>query len=89
MRLREAALSGRHDEAVSWFAEARRVLTEQGARSLLAICDYDEALMYARRGAPGDVRGARPLLEAARRQFEVMGMTGWIRRAEELGEHLG
>jgi hypothetical protein len=32
---------------------------------------------------------ARQRLESARREFEAMGMTGWIRRAEELGRQLG
>jgi hypothetical protein len=86
---RLCALQGRHREAVFWFAEARRVLGEQGARPLLAIADHDEALTYARRDGPGDAQRARPLLDSARRQFEAMGMTGWIRRAEELGSRLG
>ena len=46
------ALSGRTEEAAGWFAEARRVLGEQGALPLLAQCDYDEALMYHRLGTP-------------------------------------
>jgi tetratricopeptide (TPR) repeat protein len=83
------ALTGRHDEAASWFAEARRVLDEQGALPLLAIADYDEALMYVRRGQPGDIDRARPVLDAARRQFEEIGMTGWTRRADELARRLG
>jgi hypothetical protein len=41
------------------------VLDEKGARPLRAIVDYDEALMYARRGEPGDAAHARPLLDAA------------------------
>jgi hypothetical protein len=86
---RLCALTGRHDEAVSWFARARQVITEQGHLPLLAIADYDEALMYVRRGDPGDTDRARPLLDAARRQFEEIGMTGWIRRAEELSKRLG
>jgi class 3 adenylate cyclase/tetratricopeptide (TPR) repeat protein len=85
---RLCALTGRHDEAASWFSKAREVLTEQGARPLLAIVDYDEALMYARRNEPGDAETARPLLEAARSQFESIGMNGWIRRADELAAQL-
>jgi tetratricopeptide (TPR) repeat protein len=81
---RLCALTGRHDEARSWFDAARRVLGEQGALPLLAITDHDEALMYLRRGQPGDLERARPLLDAAHRQFTDMGMTGWIRRAEDL-----
>jgi DNA-binding SARP family transcriptional activator len=86
---RLSALQGRHDEALAWFVEARRVLGEQGARPLLAIADYDEALMYVRRGEPGDLARARPLLGAARKQFEAVGMTGWICRADELSRRCG
>jgi tetratricopeptide (TPR) repeat protein len=85
---RLCALTGRFDEAVSWFAEARRVLDEQGARPLLAMTDYDEALMYVRRDDSGDAQQARPLVEAALQQFEAIGMTGWISRAEELNQSL-
>jgi hypothetical protein len=85
---RICALTGRLVVA-GWFDEARRVLDEQGARPLLAITDYDEALMYVRRGEPGDLDRARPLLDTARRQFETIGMTGWIEGAERLAEHLG
>jgi class 3 adenylate cyclase/tetratricopeptide (TPR) repeat protein len=81
---RLSALQGRHEEALHWFGEARRVLDEQGARPLLAIADYDEALMYSRRASPGDADRARTLLSAARQQFEAIGMTGWTRRSEEL-----
>lgn len=81
---RLSTLRGRYAEATHWFNEARSVLTEQAARPLLAICDYDEALMHARRKEPGDLDLARSLLGAARHQFGAMGMTGWIHRAEEL-----
>jgi hypothetical protein len=81
------ALAGRHDEAERWFAEARLVLAEQRTAAHLAICDFDEALMHARRGGPGAVGAARPLLEAAGPQFEAIGMTGWLRRARELELH--
>jgi len=81
---RLCALQGRYDEAIRWFAEARGVLEEDGARPLRAIVDYDEALMYARRGADGDRERALPLLDAAMRQFSEIGMTGWARLGEEL-----
>ncbi len=81
---RLCALQGRYDEASRWFAEARTVLEEDGARPQRAIVDYDEALMYARRAANGDRERAIPLVDAAMRQFSEIGMTGWTKRAEEL-----
>jgi len=78
------ALQGRYEAAVEWFANARAVLDEQGARPLRAIVDYDEALMYVRRGDAGEAERVAPLLEAALEQFRTIGMTGWIQRAEEL-----
>lgn len=85
---RLCALTGRQEEASSWFSKAREVLTEQGARPLLAIVDYDEALMYARRNAPGDTEAAQTLLHPARAQFDAIGMSGWIRQADELEAQL-
>ncbi len=82
------ALQRRYDEAVEWFARARVVLDEQGARPLRAIVDYDEALMYVRRGEAGDVKRAASLLEAALRQFHAVGMPGWITSAEALQKTL-
>ncbi len=81
---RLCALQGRHDEAVEWFAKARTVLDEQGARPLRAITDFDEALMHARRGMVGDRERVLRLLDLAVPQFEAIGMPGWLRRAEEL-----
>jgi DNA-binding CsgD family transcriptional regulator len=77
------ALLNRHEEAVRWFAEARRVLDEQQARPLRAICDYDEALMYLRRSSRGDRERAQPLLESALAEFRAIGMSGWVRRVED------
>jgi DNA-binding CsgD family transcriptional regulator len=85
---RLCAVQGRDDEALKWLAEARRVLGEQGALSLLAISDFDEALMYLRCGGPGATDRARPLLDNALRQFSSLGMTGWVRRAEETARSL-
>jgi tetratricopeptide (TPR) repeat protein len=85
---RLCAVSGRFEEAGDWFARARAVLEEQGARPLRAIVDYDEALMYVRRAAEGDRERALPLLDAALTQFRDIGMTGWLRRGEELRDRL-
>ena len=86
---RLCALTGRYDEAVAWFAEARPVIAGTGALPLLALADFDEALMYARRCRRGDAEQARPLLKEARRQFNEIGMTGWLRRADALDAQLG
>jgi hypothetical protein len=79
-------LTARFDEARDWFAKARTVLDEQGARPLRAIVDYDEALMYARLGAEGDASRTQSLLEVALAQFAEIGMHGWTTRAEALRE---
>lgn len=86
---RLCALNGRFAEAVGWFAKARAVLDEAGARPLRAIVDFDEALMYARRGDDGDAARALPLLDAAIAQFRAIGMHGWLQRAEGLRGKLG
>jgi hypothetical protein len=40
--------------------------------------------MFVRRAEAGDADRARPLLDAAREQFDAIGMTGWLRRARHL-----
>ncbi len=83
------ALTGRTEEASRWFADARRVLSEQGALTLLAQCDYDEALTYHRLGTPAGDEKARALLGQAWQQFAKLRMKGWTRRAEQLAAQLG
>ena len=78
---RLCAVDGRPDEAAHWFGQARAVLEEQGARPLRAITDFDEALMQTRLER---YASARPLLQAAAGQFQRIGMTGWLRRAEQV-----
>jgi len=78
------ALQGRFSEAREWFAKARRVLEDEGARPLRAIVDFEEALAYVRRSEPGDRAEAVKLLDAALVPFQDLGMTGWQRRAEQL-----
>jgi tetratricopeptide (TPR) repeat protein len=81
---RLCALQARFEEALAWFAKAREVLEEQGARPLRAIADYDEALMHVRRGEPGDRERAESLLQRAIEQFRTIGMPGWERHARRL-----
>ncbi len=83
---RICALQGRFDEALDWFAKSRAVLDEDGWRPLRAVVDYDEALMYVRRGAAGDIERAQPLYAKALEQFRALDMPGWIKRASELAD---
>ncbi|MEE9279142.1 MAG: AAA family ATPase [Myxococcota bacterium] len=78
---RLAALQRRHDAAQQLLAEARITLQEQKARPLLAIADYDEALMHERRG---NTDGARAKLRQATQQFQALSMPGWSERADAL-----
>ena len=80
---RLCAIQGRYEEAIQWFGKACHVLDEQGWRPLRAIADYDRALMYLRRAAPGDESRAEPFFTASLAQFRDLGMTGWGRRAEQ------
>ncbi len=79
---RLCAVDGRLEEADHWFGQARSVLEKQGARPLRAIVDFDQALMNTRAGRMA--RARRPL-DAAISQFQQIGMTGWLRQAEQLG----
>jgi class 3 adenylate cyclase len=49
----------------------------------------EERKLYQRRGAPGDRERALALLDPARRRFEELGMTGWLRRAGRAANELG
>ena len=75
---RLCALRGQHDEAHESFVKARSSLEDQGARPLRAIADFDEALMYLRRGLPSDPGLAAPFLREASAAFDSMGMTGMV-----------
>ena len=86
---RLCALTDRFDEARGWFDAARRVLEEQEARPLRAVCDLDEAWMELRRAAAGDRARARSLLDAACGAFQAIGMPGWLHLADGLRAQLG
>ena len=49
---RVCAMDGRDAEAMRWFAEARTILDEQGARPLRAITELDASRVAARAGDP-------------------------------------
>ena len=84
---RLCALQGRYGEAADWFAKARAVLEEQGARPLRAIADLDEAVMHLRRNEDGDREQARPLLNAATTQFSHAWYDRLAAPSRELGRN--
>jgi hypothetical protein len=74
----------RASEAREWFAEARRVLTEQASEAMLIYVDYDEATMNVRLGGAENVARARPLLERARARSTHPAVAPWGARIDEL-----
>ena len=81
---RLCAINGRVDEAARWFAQARNVFTEQGARPLLAIADHDEAWMHIRHPGNADATTIALLLERGTNVFREIGMPGWLTRSQVL-----
>ena len=77
---RMAALLGRHDEAVFFFAAARSGLKAEDQDPRRAIIDFDEAVAMRLLQAPdGDRRKA--LLQQSLGAFERHRMNGWVQRA--------
>jgi DNA-binding CsgD family transcriptional regulator len=75
-----AALVGNLEDALAWFQRARVALEANGKRPVRAIVHFDEALALHRAGRPG----AGPPLARARAEFERLGMTQWVERADAL-----
>ncbi len=61
-------LDHRYDDAGRWFALARAVLDEQGARPLRTIVDFTEAELFFDRNASGDHGRASALLDLVQRR---------------------
>jgi class 3 adenylate cyclase len=78
------ALKGHTDEAAHWFADARRVLTEQQTWPLIVDADHDEALMHLRLGAQGDQARVDELLASMRARCTHPAMAPWLDRISEL-----
>jgi class 3 adenylate cyclase/tetratricopeptide (TPR) repeat protein len=81
---RVCALQSKYDEASEWFERARRSFDTRGVRTLRALTDYDEGLMYFRRGSNSDTATGRHLAEVALEQFQNLGMTGWAAHATNM-----
>jgi DNA-binding SARP family transcriptional activator len=73
---RLAAVQGRDDEALDWFAQARTVIAEQGALPLSVVLDHDEAVVQLR---TGHRREASALRARALATAEALNMQGWAR----------
>jgi DNA-binding CsgD family transcriptional regulator len=73
---RLSAVTGRVDEALDSFARARATLERREQPVLCAIVDYDEAVTRLEHQQPGAAR----LLDAARAQFQALGMREWSHR---------
>jgi len=73
---RLAAVRGRDDEALDWFAKARTVLDEQGALPLSVVVDHDEAIVQLRTGHRPEALTLRARALAA---AETLAMSGWAR----------
>jgi DNA-binding CsgD family transcriptional regulator len=73
---RLSATTGRVAQALDYFERARVTLGRRNQPVLRAIVDYDEAVTRLEHQQPG---ATRPL-DAARAQFEDLGMREWSRR---------
>ena len=81
---RLAAVRGVPGEAREWFAEARRVLAEEEAVTLLPAVDHDEALMELRLAAGGDPARFAELVASARAACAHPAMAAWLDRLDAL-----
>jgi DNA-binding CsgD family transcriptional regulator len=79
-----SALLGDLERAREYFERARSDVAARGARPTEALVDFHEALALIRTGLPG----AAPLLARARERLEDLGMSFWLRQADELAERI-
>jgi DNA-binding SARP family transcriptional activator/tetratricopeptide (TPR) repeat protein len=82
------AVEGNIGEAVAWFKQARTVFESEGAISLSAIVDHDEAWAHIRHPGVASDAEVRQLLDRAIEQFTSIGMPGWLVRANALRDGL-
>jgi len=73
---------GNRDEAIRWFAEARRVRAEQGAAPHVALVDLHEAETELRLG--GSDKRVLELLETARPEFERIHATARLEDCDRI-----
>jgi hypothetical protein len=74
----------RWEEAGRHFEAALAQNTAMGARPWVAHSRHDYARMLLERDHDGDRDRSRPLLIAARTEYEALAMTTWAQRAQEL-----
>jgi hypothetical protein len=78
------ALTGRLDEARSWFHQGLDRVTEQGARLLIPHIACDAALAEVRAGARGDLGLAWRRLDQARSEIDRIGLPALMPRLERV-----
>jgi tetratricopeptide (TPR) repeat protein len=83
-----ARVLGRVDEAVEHLERALEMNARMGARPWAAHTSRDLALILVRAGDPATERPAA-LLDKALAEYRALGMTPWVRRAEEELEERG
>lgn len=81
---RLCAVDGRVEEATTWFAAARSMFVEQGARPLAAIADHDEAWMHIRHPGHAPAADVAALLDRCIEASSAIGLPGWEKRARRL-----
>jgi hypothetical protein len=85
---RLCALTGRPDEARSWFDRARQRIAAQEAILLMPHVCCDEALMEIRLGRDGDRANGLRQLDEARRWIDRIGLPRLLPRVERLTEEV-
>jgi DNA-binding CsgD family transcriptional regulator/tetratricopeptide (TPR) repeat protein len=79
-----ATALGRFDEAEGHFAIAQAMHTRVHAPAWLARTRLEWGRMLVARRDPADTARALELLDAARRDFEALGLTSWLRLVREV-----
>jgi hypothetical protein len=82
------AVTGRYDEARSWFQQSYDRLTAQEALLLIPHVCCDEALMEVRRGRTGDRANGLRRIDEARRWVDQIGLPNLLPRIDDLQARL-
>lgn len=75
-------LTGRIDEARTWFDRSRATMAEQGTEVLTIGIDLDAAILEQRVGGPAAQARGRELLEQAHERAQHPALAAWLPRIE-------